>query len=184
MSATVLLTCLLIIVARIGDVSLGTIRAIMTIQGRRMIALSVGVFELLIWVFVVSHVIQDLRAEPIYGVAYALGFALGTFVGMTIEQKLALGRQVVRIMTRQGDEMAPALRAAGLVVTLFDGFGRDGPVQELFIEIERRQARKVIAQARALDPQCYYIVDDIRMASSASARTREFGVWRGILKKK
>jgi len=126
MTTTVLLTCLLIIVARIGDVSLGTVRAIMTIQGRRMIALSVGVFELLIWVFVVSHVIQDLRAEPIYGVAYALGFALGTFVGMTIEAKLALGRQVVRIMTRQGDEMAPALRAAGWWSRCSTGSGATG----------------------------------------------------------
>ena len=184
MTASVLLMCLLIIVARVGDVSLGTIRAIMTIQGRRTVALTVGVFELLIWVFVVSHVIQDLRSEPIYGVAYALGFALGTFVGMTIEQKLALGRQVVRIMTRQGGEMAQALRAGGLVVTQFDGYGRDGPVQELFIEVERREARNVITQARALDARCYYIVDDIRLASSATARTREFGVWRGILKKK
>ena len=184
MTLSVLLTCLLIIAARIGDVSLGTIRTIFTIQGRRAVALLLGIFELLIWIFVVSNVIQDIRAEPAYGLAYAIGFALGTFVGMTIEQRLALGRQVVRIITRLGPELAQALRNSGLVVTQFDGYGRDGPVQELFIEVERKQCRNVLAQARALDARCYYTVDDIRIASSANVQNRESTGWRTILKKK
>jgi uncharacterized protein YebE (UPF0316 family) len=182
--SSVPLMCGIIILARIGDVSLGTIRAIMTIQGRRLLAMTIGIFELLIWLFVVSQVIQDLRTQPIYGVAYALGFSLGTFVGMTIEQKLALGRQVVRVITRQGVRLAQALRDVGYMVTVFDGHGRDGPVQELFIEVERRQAPKVIAEALELDPQCYYIVDDVRHTSSATLRQRATVGWRGMLKKK
>lgn len=180
----VLLTCLLIIVARIGDVSLGTIRTLVTIQGRRALAISISVFELMIWVFVVSRVIRDLDQQPIYGFAYALGFAAGTFIGMTIEQRLALGRQVVRIITRLGPELAEALRTGGLRVTQFNGYGRDGPVQELFIEVERKEARRVIAEARALDPKCYYMVDDVRLASSAEVRARESAGWRAIPKKK
>ena len=180
----VLLTCLLIIAARIGDVSLGTIRTIVTIQGRRALAISISVFELMIWVFVVSRVIRDIDKEPIYGVAYALGFAAGTFIGMTIEQRLALGRQVVRIITRQGPELAQALRTGGWRVTQFDGYGRDGPVQELFIEVERKEARRVTAQARELDARCYYMVDDVRLASSADVPNRRSAGWRTIPKKK
>lgn len=180
----VVLTCLLIVVARMADVSLGTIRTIMTIQGRRAVALSISVVELLIWVFVVSRVIRDIADQPAYGFAYAIGFALGTYIGMTIEARLALGRQVVRIFTRQGGEMAQALRDAGLRVTQFDGHGRDGPVQELFIELERRHARSVIAQARELDPHCYYMVDDIRFASSRHTRVNDDGGVRSALKKK
>lgn len=179
----VLLTCLLIIVARIADVSLGTIRTIFTIQGRRGIAIVLSVFEILIWVFIVSRVIHGIQDQPVYGLAYAIGYALGTFMGITIEQRLALGRQVVRIITRQGPELAEALRTAGYVVTQFDGHGRDGPVQQLFIELERRQARKVIAHARELDPKCYYMVDDVRLASSALQNRQSTG-WRSIPKKK
>ncbi len=180
----VALMCLLIIVARIADVSLDTIRTIVVVQGRRGLALVLGFFELLIWVSVVSRVISQVRVQPAYAVAYALGFALGNYVGMVIEQRLALGRQVIRIMTRLGPALTTALRDAGLRVTRFDGHGRDGPVQELFIETERKQTRKIIAQARALDPRCYYTVDDVRLASSADLPQRKSIGWRAILGKK
>lgn len=183
-SWTVLSMCLLIVAARIADVSLGTLRTIMVVQGRRAVAFVLGFCELLIWVTVVSSVITELRAQPLYAIAYALGFACGNYVGMTIERRLALGRQVVRLITRRGPELAQALREAGLRVTQFDGYGRDGPVQEVFIETGRRTAARVIAQARALDPRCYYIVDDIRLASSAAVPLRESTGWRAILKKK
>ncbi len=180
----VLFWCGVIVVARIGDVSIGTIRTIMMIQGRRGLAITLAMFELTIWVFVVSQVINKISQQPVYGFAYAIGFSLGTFIGMTIEQRLALGRQVVRIITRQGPELAQALRESGLWVTQFDGYGRDGPVQELFIEVERKQTRTVIARARTLDPKCYYMVDDIRMASTEETRLADAGGWRSAFKKK
>ncbi len=181
---TVILTCLLIIVARIADVSIGTIRTINVVQGRRTLAVCLGFFEVLIWVVVVSRVIQDINEQPIYPLAYALGFALGNYIGMTIESRIALGRQVVRIFTRQGAAVAGPLREAGYRVTQFDGCGRDGPVQQLFIEIVRKQAGNVIQQARALDPRCYYMVDDVRYASSADLEIGEPTGWRAVLKKK
>jgi len=175
--------CLLIVLARITDVSLGTIRTINVVQGRRRIALVLGFLEILIWVFVVSKVINQIE-QPAYALAYALGFALGNYVGMTIERRLALGRQVVRIITRQGPELAKAMRYTNLRVTQFDGYGRDGPVQEIFIEIERRSVRDIIAQARALDPHCFYTVDDIRSTSSATVQATQPTGWRAILKKR
>jgi uncharacterized protein YebE (UPF0316 family) len=178
---SVLLTCLLIVAARIMDVSLGTIRTINVVQGRRALALVLGFFEVLIWLLVVSRVISQIQ-QPAYAIAYALGFALGNYVGMTIESRLALGRQVVRIFSRQGTEMAVALREAGLRVTQFDGYGRDGPVQELFIEIGRRHAGSVIEQARVLDPKCFFMVDDVRLVSAAHAG--EHIRWKAVVKKK
>jgi uncharacterized protein YebE (UPF0316 family) len=180
---SVLLTCLLIVAARIMDVSLGTIRTINVVQGRRALALVLGFFEVLIWLLVVSRVISQIQV-PAYAIAYALGFALGNFVGMTIESRLALGRQVVRIFSRQGTEMAAAMREAGLRVTQFEGWGRDGPVQELFIEIGRRHAANVIEQARALDPRCFYMIDDIRLVSSPHAPAGDQMRWTAIVKKK
>jgi len=180
---TVLLTCVVIVTARILDVSLGTIRTINVVQGRRGLALVLGFFEVLIWLLVVSRVISQIQ-QPAYAIAYALGFALGNFVGMTIEARLALGRQVVRIFTRQGTEMSAAMRDAGLRVTQFEGYGRDGPVQELFIEIGRRHAAHVIEQARALDPGCFYMVDDVRLVSTTHAQAGDRIRWSAVVKKK
>ncbi len=156
---------LVIVIARIGDVSISTVRTILMIQGRRGLAIALAVPEILIWVFVVSRVVTEIQQKPIYGIAYAIGFASGTYLGLMIESRLALGRQAIRIITRQGPELACALREAGLRVTQFDGHGRDGPVQELFIEVKRKQTKHVLAEARKLDPQCYYAVQDVRMAS-------------------
>lgn len=181
--AAMMLHCALIVLARVADVSLGTMRTIMVVQGRRTLALVLGFFEILIWISVVSSVVTRIH-EPQYAAAYALGFALGNYVGMTIEQKLAMGRQVVRFITRQGPELAVALRNAGLIVTQFDGYGRDGPVQELFVESERRSTPRIIAQARTTDPKCYYTVDDVRMTSSVLAQANQPTGWRSILKKK
>lgn len=181
---TALLTCILIVLARIADVSLGTIRTIQVVQGRRALALLLGFFEVLIWITVVSRVIGGAAQIPLYAVAYAFGFALGNYVGMTIEAKLAMGHQAVRIFTRIGPELAAALRETGLVITQFDGYGRDGPVQELFIQIGRRNVARVLEQARQLDPECYYVVDDVRMAASARHRPASENGWRGLVTRK
>jgi uncharacterized protein YebE (UPF0316 family) len=161
---------LLIVVARIADVSLGTLRTVAVINGRKTIAWSLGFAEVLIWVLVVSQVITTVRESWINAIAYALGFATGNFVGILIEQYFAFGRQIIRVFTRQGSMMATAMRERGLRVTEFDGKGRDGPVAMLFIETERREAAAVVEAARSIDPECYYTIGDIREASSKSAR--------------
>lgn len=180
---TVALTCVLIVVARIADVSLGTIRTIMVVQGRRMLAFVLGFVELLIWVAVVSRVIQGIGDQPLYALAYAGGFALGNYIGMTIEARLAMGRQIVRIISRVGPELAQELRTAGFMVTQFDGYGRDGPVQMLFVECPRRHTRQIIGEARRLDPKCYYSVDDVRATSANTVRAIQ-PTWKTAQKKK
>lgn len=169
----VLLWSLVIIVARIGDVSISTVRTILMIQGRRQLAIALAVPEILIWVYVVSRVVVSIQEQPLFGIAYAIGFATGTYVGLTIESQLALGRQALRIITRRGPELAQELRNGGLRVTQFDGYGRDGPVQELFIEVPRKRAKEILKQAREFDPQCYYAVEDVRMTSFASSSPAE-----------
>lgn len=183
MDLNVVLTCLFIIVARIGDVSLGTLRTIAVVQGKRWQAFALGFFEVLIWVTVVARVIQNL-SHPAYAIAYALGFASGNYVGMLMESWFAFGEQAIRIFSRQGTVLANKLRAEGLAVTEFFGQGRDGPVSILFVQVSRKQARRVAAHARELDPDCYYVVDDVRLASTVLASIDQSTGRRAILNRK
>lgn len=168
MSTDLLFTTLLIFCARVADVSMGTIRTIYVIRGQRSAAWWIGFFEVLIWVVAVSRVINDLD-RPVYAVAYALGFATGNFVGVTLEQRLAMGNRVVRVFSRRGDAIAQAIREAGYGATVFDGRGKDGPVELVYIEVPRREVKRVAAMVRAVDPNCFYVIDDIREASTAEA---------------
>lgn len=183
MSWTILATCLLIILARITDVSLGTLRTVCVVNGHKGRAWILGFFEVLVWVLVVSKVIANLN-HPAYAIAYAIGAASGSWVGITVEQRLAFGEQVVRIFSRLGEQIAAKLREGGYRVTEIEGHGRDGPVELLFIEVPRKEAMRVAQTARTLDPQCYFVVDDIRMTSAAMVRYQEHNGWRGVLKKK
>jgi uncharacterized protein YebE (UPF0316 family) len=51
---SILVTGVLIFVARIFDVSIGTIRTIVTVQGRTVIAFWLAIVEVIIWVTVAS----------------------------------------------------------------------------------------------------------------------------------
>ncbi|HEX9652767.1 MAG TPA: DUF5698 domain-containing protein, partial [bacterium] len=101
MTLSPVLTCIVIIVARIADVSFGTMRTVFIVQGRKGIAFVLAFLEVTIWVVVVSKVIQNL-SQPEYVVSFALGFSLGTYLGITMETWLAVGDQVLRIFTRRG----------------------------------------------------------------------------------
>jgi len=185
MNWEVVWTCLLIIVARIGDVSLGTVRTICVINGRRSIAWLLGFAEVLIWIFVVATVVGEARENPVYGVAYAFGFACGNFIGISVEQRLAWGEQMLTVFTHQGPGMAFALRDKGFRVTQIRGEGRDGPVNLLHVKTARRKIRQLAELVRMIDQKCFYVVTDVRHASTAGAAPeKEMGGLLSALKRK
>lgn len=161
-----LLLALVIFTARVIDVSLGTMRHAMIIRGKRFITFCIAFLESLVWVFAVSKVLSDL-SEPLTALAFALGFATGTFVGMTIENLLKIGDQVVKVFSNKGEEVAALLRDAGFRVTEFEGRGRDGLVVLLFVQVRRRDAKKVLQLARSHDKNCYLVIEDIRWRQNA-----------------
>jgi uncharacterized protein YebE (UPF0316 family) len=180
-SVEVALTCAAIVVARVLDVSLGTIRTVYIVRGRPFVASLLGFVEVLIWIVVASSVIRNLE-QPIYMVSYAMGFGLGTYVGMALDARLGDAKQVVRIFSRRGAELASDLRKAGHVVTEFEGRGMEGPISSLFLEVSRRHVRSVLELAEHVDPKCFTVVDDIRESSGTRSRAatlsrrRRFGL--------
>jgi len=162
----------LIFLARICDVGLGTLRHSMIIRGFKSYAFAVAFFEALIWVYAVSRVIQNLE-DPVTSIAFSLGFASGTYVGMTLEEVLKIGEQVIRIFTRKGEKIAAALRGKDYRVTVFDGTGRDGVVHLLFVQSRRRRVKKAMKIAREADPDCFMVLDDIRAVHMAGNTTRK-----------
>jgi len=117
-NTTVVITTLLIVVARIVDVSLDTLRTAAIVQGRRAYAACLGFVEAMVYICAIAKVLQDL-SHPSYLVAYALGFALGTYLGIAIEQYLAFGKQVASLFTRKGVDLVEALVAAAIDESCF-----------------------------------------------------------------
>jgi uncharacterized protein YebE (UPF0316 family) len=164
--------------------ALGTLRSVTVVQGRRGLSWLLGFFEILIWIFAVSKLFDGLATNPMFAFSYAFGFATGNYVGLTLEKWLALGEQVVRVFTRDGGTLASRLRQHGHLVTEIEGRGAAGPVSVLLVATSRKDAARVGRRAREFDPGCFYVVDDIRLASAASIPGLQPTGWRAILKKK
>jgi len=144
-----LMTGALIFVARVVDVSLGTVRTISTVQGRTKTAFSLGFIEVSMWLIVISAVVNTIGEKPMLGVFYALGFSTGNVVGILMEKRLAFGHVVLRIISaHKGREIAGKMRAAGFGVTTFQGEGLTGSVTELFI-VSRSEERRVGKECRS-----------------------------------
>jgi len=166
MNLTVFITFWLIVLARITDVSLDTIRTVSVVQGRRAFAAILGFFQAVVYICAVAKVLLNMN-QPVYAVAYGLGFSAGTYLGMVIEQRLAFGKQLVFLVTPKGPELAQALRAADYRVAELKGRIREGDRTILCVEIPRRDAQKLIRRASAVDERCDFIVHDIRLAGFA-----------------
>jgi uncharacterized protein YebE (UPF0316 family) len=164
LSLEVVVGGVLIALARVFDVSIGVLRFAAISAGRRKAAWAFAFMESLIWLVVVASIVSS-DMNLIHAVFYALGFAFGTFVGMLLEDVFGKGEQVVRIFTQQGDAMAQHFRDLKYRVTQFEGKGLSGPIQLLFIHVNRKKASKVPMRAREVDPGCFIVVDDVRSSS-------------------
>jgi len=169
---------------RITDVSLGTFRTVSVVQGRVGLSVLIGFFEVLIWVLVVSQVIVGVRDNPVLLVAYAAGFSAGNAVGITLERNLAAGSCVLRMIASNGGEkIADALRAAGYLITTFDGKGRDGVRTMLFTSCPRRELPNVLRLVGQLDPRVFYTVERFSRTGYLVPLPDPTG-WRAVFKKK
>ncbi len=156
---------LLIFIARTCDVTLGTLRSVFVGKGLRKIVPVLAFFEILIWLLSVRQVMQHLDNLACY-FAFAGGFAMGTYTGLIIERRLALGIQVMRIITNQESSgLVNALREAKFGTTLIDGHGSRGPVKIILTIIKRKDFEIVTTLIKQHTPQAFYSIEDIRSAS-------------------
>ncbi|MCB0311014.1 MAG: DUF2179 domain-containing protein [Bdellovibrionales bacterium] len=173
----VFITTIVIILARIVDVTLGTLRLLSVVRGIRGLAFVLGLFEALVWVFAISKVYANLD-QPLYMIAFALGFAIGNFVGLTLERRLAFGSQMARIFTRHSCDITPHFRNLGFGVTNFRGEGKDGPVDMLLVKAQRRKMPALLRAAKEHDPHCFYIVDEVTLSSEPNPKLLGARWWR------
>ncbi len=156
---------LLIFLTRIMDVSLGTLRIIFVSKGNKRIAPLLGFVEVFIWILAISRIMQNLD-NPLNYFAYAAGFATGNYIGMLIEEKLALGVMNIRIITQQNaDELIEKLQEHGFGTTSVNAKGRMENVHIVYTIVQRTNISKVIKLIQEYNPHAFYSIEDIRFVS-------------------
>lgn len=183
---TTILTGVLIFLARVVDVSLGTMRTISIVNGRTKTAFFLGFIEVGIWLSVISTVINKVTSQPLLGVFYAFGFATGNAAGIMLEKRLAMGHMVLRVITAvHGKEMSSQLRELGFSVTTFQGEGMLGPVTELYIVCNRKDCRQIINVIQDIEPEVFFVTEPAGVLRKKREPTMQPATgWRAVLKKK
>ena len=156
---------LLIFVAEVCVVTLSTVRIIFVARGMKFLAPLLGFFEILIWLFAISQIMQNLSNWSCF-IAFALGFTLGNYLGIIVEKYLALGTVIIRIIThRDATSLIDSLRIANFGVTSVDGEGATGRVQVVMTVVPRKRLPEVVAMIETQHSGAFYAVDEVQSAS-------------------
>lgn len=144
---------------RIIDVSLGTVRMLLSVQGRRTATAVLGMVEVTIWVLAVGTAINNLTS-PLHLLGYAGGFGAGSAIGLWFEDRLAFGFVTLRIMSpNAGVEAADALRSAGFGVTEFAAHGANGRVEVAISVVRRKRLREAYEILDMWAPEAFVTVE-------------------------
>ncbi len=153
---------LLIFISRLGDVTMATLRHIFISKGFKKIVPILGFFEVLIWLVAMRQVFSHLNNAACF-LAWAAGFSAGTYLGMFIEERLAMGSQIIRIISNDDiTVLTEVLKSNHQGITIVDGQGAMGPVKLIFMIVKRVNKQEVIGWIHQYTPHAFYTIEDVK----------------------
>ena len=177
---------ILIILSRIADQSIGTIRLIFVSKGYKYLAPLLGFFEVIIWLIAVGQIIQQLD-NVLYYIAYGLGFAAGNYIGIIIEERLSLGTVVVRIIpSKDTSKLVEFLVKENFGLTMMDAMGSRGSVKVILTVIPRKNLKSLVEIINRFNPNAFYSIEEVKSVSyggqvpgsQVMGKTRMPQLWR------
>jgi len=156
---------LLIMLARITDVTIGTLRIILVAKGNKYFAPILGFFEVLIWILALGVIVKNLTNVAAY-LGYASGYALGNYVGILIEERLAMGNVIVHVITKKkAGDLIRILKAQKYKITHLEAHSNTGEVAVIYILVARKRLTKLIQRIKKTHPKAFFSIEDVRYIS-------------------
>ncbi len=151
-----------IVLAKIVEVSMATIRMVLITKGERKIGATIAFFEVSLWVILVSNVLNNITEDPLKIVAYALGFSVGNYLGSWIEEKIGIGLAEMQIIVKEehGEQVVSALRSQGYAVTVMHGEGKNHPRHILLMYVPRNKIRECSIFVQSVQENAVITVSD------------------------
>ena len=165
----ILILCLKIFFVRIIDVSLGTVRTIITVKGRRVVASMVGCVEVFVWFLIVREALNTDEVSIWIAVSYSLGFATGTYIGSILSDIFISGTLGVQVVTSDSDDnIINILRKNGYALTVLpvEGMNDDNSKYMLFIEIDKKRFNDLKRLIKSLDKKAFIVVNETKFVQN------------------
>lgn len=165
----ILILCIKVFFTRILDVSLGTVRTIVTVKGKNAVASMIGFFEVLVWFLIVREALNTDVDSIWIAISYALGFATGTFIGGLLSDRFISGTLTVQaILSSDNNDVVASIRKAGYAVSVLDVKGQDENTNKymLLMEIDKKRIKNLRNLIKSLDSKAFIIVNESKMVQN------------------
>ncbi|MGN1268010.1 MAG: DUF2179 domain-containing protein [Candidatus Aphodocola sp.] len=160
----ILRMCIIIFFARVIDVSLATFVTVLTVKGKRVLATIIGFIDVLIWFLVVKEALNtDIKSIWI-AFSYAGGYALGTFIGTTLSNKLIDGKISAQVIINSDSiNEVEKIRKAGFAVSQIDCTGKDNAKKlMLFIELDKKHLDDLKDIINKIDKDAFMVINETK----------------------
>lgn len=160
--------CVKIFCVRILDVSLGTVRMIVTVKGNKLVASLIGFFEVLIWFLIVKEALNTESTSIFIALSYSAGYATGTYIGGILSEKFISGTLGVQvILSNCNHQVIDEIREEGFAVSVVNVKGKEeNEKYMLFIEIDKRKINKLKYLIKSLDSKAFVVVNETKMVEN------------------
>ncbi len=157
---------------RILDVSMGTIRMILLVKGKRTIASIVGFVEISLWFTVVREALNTTESNIWVVFAYAGGFSIGTLIGSLLSEKFIKGSFNIQIITNKDHQIVSSLRDQGYAVSVIDIQGIDDSKQKhmLIMEVNKNDFNHLQKLIKKLDKDAFIVVSETKYVQNGYFR--------------
>jgi len=161
---------LLIFLARILDVSIGTLRLIFVSKGFKFYAPILGFFEVIIWLLAIGQIMQHLDNFMCY-LAYGLGFATGNYIGIYLDEKLSIGTVLVRVVPKKDTtNLIKHMREREFGASLVDIEGMTGKLKMIFAIVKRKNLKELLGLIQEHNPHAFITIEDVKTAKEGYFR--------------
>lgn len=156
---------LIIFFAKIIEVSISTLRIVLINKGEKLIGAILAFFEVLIWLILVSNVLNNITDDPIKALVYCLAFSIGNYLGVVIESKLAVGVSSIQVIVKEGSgiELATFLRDKNFGVTITEGQGREKKREILLIHLKRKRINEAVKIIQSFLDDAVIMVNEVKV---------------------
>ena len=155
--------CVKIFCGRLVDVTLSTLQTILLVKGKRNIATIIGFVDVFIWFLVVREALNtDIKSIWI-ALAYAGGYASGTFTGSSLSKKIIKGTVGVQVITKNAkNKVIEAIKNSGFSATYVEckGIHEEDTNYLIGAQVDNRKLNEFKELVTSIDENAFITVTE------------------------
>lgn len=154
---------ILIFISKISELSIITLRTILTARDEKLVNTLLCFIQSALWIVSTSTVVVNITGDPGRVIAYVLGCSVGCYMGMVLDEKLAIGQNMITVIVdeEKGKELVKTIRSSGFAVTVLQGKGLEKSRLVLMIATRRKRQGELTKLIKQNAPSAMIIRESI-----------------------